>query len=1221
MKRHGQQVAAMLSNWESVEEALEVAENSAGSAEREFARATEGINFKLNQVANNMQKFWSESIDAETVRNFADILVYLSSSMANLAESVDMGRVAMSVMLTILAKMTLKKIALAKVTKAVNSSFIDMKTGAVISTKAMIAKTAATKALALSLAALKTAGIALAFYMGTKLVSAIREANKSIEEQIELYREAMYTSIDNVEAISEEIEKVQDLQKVLEDSNSTHEELVTSKEELAEIFPSIVAGYEDETGELIINNNELERRLAAEKELLKIEEEKLKKSAGEMASTARDGIEESEIAIERSEKRYAQLEKELKTLEEEASEIMSKMEATTKDSLDYARYRQDLVALDSAMSDLEHNMLKHSENILRHKKNELEYQQNISESYRVYTAELTDATDEQVALFDTITRQMQDAGMEHKKYEEATESLVKTIQSLSSETMTQAQEQELMNQIVEVSKLEFAEVESAIAEYTEALAEASDEQNNYTVAAAHTKEELEALEKQYADSTDKIQDYYKMIHELESAEGMSADTKDRIIRQHPELRHLIGNEIELKEQLKILVKEEEEAQKTAFINKLKYSEDFLNARVNGENSLRDELAKAYDVDLSNAKNLAQAKEQVEIALINRLAGAWAEYYDIQANTFTGHQIDNLVRGAMRGDQAANDTLMMLDASRKAAEDFNNGFQDTVLHFSGIEFTPINLSGINHGQTSGGSSGSGVSDTSDIDAERAAQEALRERERLADEIIGVIQDSYRKQEEIIVASLRKEIEELEDAHEKKIGLLNDEIEKQRSIHEERYKLLQEELRREQDAHHTRVENYRTELREFEDIVNAKIQELNRERQADNFSDRLSDAEAERLRIISEIEKYRLDDTIEGRQKVHELEKQLSEQEVRIERMKGDRTHELREQSLRDQMDNYRKDIEEKINAEEEKFRLTEDRINEEIRLEEKKVELVTEQIQHLIEKEEEKHQAIIDGINEEIRQTEWKYDKLINDEARYADMRKDIIEGNMEEVNGLLKGFSDDFKSYNEEALYEINVSYQDTLNLLGRISTAQEGFSSDMEKYATGSINNIEKTSDAVTNSIENSFNSMTNSIGKSSRDAQKEIDDLMAKINELERAAQKVPLPPVHTNSNTLTMGFADPAFHRAFSDGGVVDYTGLASVHGSPNSPEVMFNASQASKLYDYVKNMPEIGGSGSGTGTYIDLDINIDRMMGTREAGNEVGNGIISALKRKGVVLTNE
>jgi hypothetical protein len=44
------------------------------------------------------------------------------------------------------------------------------------------------------------------------------------------------------------------------------------------------------------------------------------------------------------------------------------------------------------------------------------------------------------------------------------------------------------------------------------------------------------------------------------------------------------------------------------------------------------------------------------------------------------------------------------------------------------------------------------------------------------------------------------------------------------------------------------------------------------------------------------------------------------------------------------------------------------------------------------------------------------------------------------------------------------------------------------------------------------------------------------------------------------------------SYSEGGVIDYSGIAQVHGSSNSPEVMFNSSQASKLYEIVKNLPK-------------------------------------------------
>lgn len=41
------------------------------------------------------------------------------------------------------------------------------------------------------------------------------------------------------------------------------------------------------------------------------------------------------------------------------------------------------------------------------------------------------------------------------------------------------------------------------------------------------------------------------------------------------------------------------------------------------------------------------------------------------------------------------------------------------------------------------------------------------------------------------------------------------------------------------------------------------------------------------------------------------------------------------------------------------------------------------------------------------------------------------------------------------------------------------------------------------------------------------------------------------------------------SYADGGVISYTGNAQVHGSKSSPEVVFNASDAKKLYDFVHN----------------------------------------------------
>ncbi len=46
-----------------------------------------------------------------------------------------------------------------------------------------------------------------------------------------------------------------------------------------------------------------------------------------------------------------------------------------------------------------------------------------------------------------------------------------------------------------------------------------------------------------------------------------------------------------------------------------------------------------------------------------------------------------------------------------------------------------------------------------------------------------------------------------------------------------------------------------------------------------------------------------------------------------------------------------------------------------------------------------------------------------------------------------------------------------------------------------------------------------------------------------------------------------------RGYSDGGVANFTGLAKLHGSPSSPETIFNSADSAKLYSLIHNTPNL------------------------------------------------
>ena len=57
------------------------------------------------------------------------------------------------------------------------------------------------------------------------------------------------------------------------------------------------------------------------------------------------------------------------------------------------------------------------------------------------------------------------------------------------------------------------------------------------------------------------------------------------------------------------------------------------------------------------------------------------------------------------------------------------------------------------------------------------------------------------------------------------------------------------------------------------------------------------------------------------------------------------------------------------------------------------------------------------------------------------------------------------------------------------------------------------------------------------------------------------------------ITQTWYDKFGRKVFMNGGVVDYTGLAMVHGKPNHAETVFNAADSAKLYEYIHSVPNL------------------------------------------------
>jgi tape measure domain-containing protein len=237
-------------------------------------------------------------------------------------------------------------------------------------------------------------------------------------------------------------------------------------------------------------------------------------------------------------------------------------------------------------------------------------------------------------------------------------------------------------------------------------------------------------------------------------------------------------------------------------------------------------------------------------------------------------------------------------------------------------------------------------------------------KLADEVVDAYKDSYNQQKEIALRSIEDELDAHEEAHRIKMKQLDDELNK------------------------------------YDDTVNAKLKSIDELEDAENFQKKLREEQAELQEIQDKINILALDDSMEGQARLAEWQKKYEEQKTKIVELQTDRTQDLRKKNLKEQMDNFRQEIERKKDVEQEKFNRTNDR------LERERVAIT------------------------------YHYNELINNERMFASLREDIISGNLENIKEKLADFLNEFKSLNQQTVEELGLSWEGLQSLIAQVENA-----------------------------------------------------------------------------------------------------------------------------------------------------------------------------------------
>ena len=242
--------------------------------------------------------------------------------------------------------------------------------------------------------------------------------------------------------------------------------------------------------------------------------------------------------------------------------------------------------------------------------------------------------------------------------------------------------QEVVDMVLEIMGLDlgyhYNKVTDAVEDSTDALKE-------------HGKA-LKELTEKFETVTSKIQEYYEILDELNSKEGLSAKSKQDIITKHQQLLPYINDEKELRKQLIQIIAEEEKTQQQAYANMLMHSSEFYDAKIKGNKKLVDTLNEKYGIDLKNYGTLAGAKLEIEKSLLETLGDMWSKYYDSTHGVMVFPDADTEMAFWNSAEGKA------YRERRRAMDEFQREL-DAIMSKSFESLKDINLSGIKGGKSS------------------------------------------------------------------------------------------------------------------------------------------------------------------------------------------------------------------------------------------------------------------------------------------------------------------------------------------------------------------------------------------------------------------------------------------------------------------------------------------------------------------------------------------
>ncbi len=940
---------ALMENYGEVVKNTEAAINSEGVAMQKQEIFANSLQAAINNLKATLEELYLTSINSDFIKGFLQSANGLLSVFSNLSKTFGtLPVILVSVIsaLNLFGKFNFSKSILTSVQNfRVQLSLLRMEqtalstqqTGLVVASSRLelifqaltgktIAQTAASVGLTVATTALNTAltfGLAMAI---TGIISAISSYVNRAKEAREEQKKFIADTKQHIQSLNEEVSQSKEYLKTLESSSSTTEQLVEARKALSELFPSIIIGYDNEGKAILANNESIKKQIALKEKQIEIEKKRLKDAAG------------YEILQIINEKR--QLQNELERLNSKKTDLNNDL----NDS--------------SSLSPLEQEQAKQNPAIYKRRNEEIQKSiADIASKEAKLAQKILESNDKLRALYVSLMLDMTNFSEAQKKISEdyintaiegkyTQEKFVQGLQdTLNNQKLLQATEQELANEKKKTNvstnqqTKSFEDLSKQVKETVNEVKDLNDIQSDLAKNNTLTADSLIDLITKYPELLDYIhqtKDGYiieaqglelvkqalvdKQIVALETESGISSIVKTELANR----LKLYGIEIDS-------IKTLSDARKSALalmgkgsasINASNVKEFYDTSNVLESiakiNALKDMLKSGLTIPKVNTKEKGSDPEPIGI---QELTSEFLKAYNALANqdeklaeslekqikiadaekdynkqiTLTNQLID--IRKKKIIDLEAANKKINADANRVRSETS----YDTTKWFDkdgGVTETYLNLIKSFEGKT-------------DSSSKRQLDNIKKVFNALSNLKQGYIANTQEivKQNDLISEQKQK----LSDIARDQIKTFEDAQSKITDLIKKYYDQQKEAAQKSHDEEEKRLEEKGKKYKEY---IDDNIKQLERQRDAENYSDDIE----EKLKEINELQSKinslssaAMSGDTEAQSKLEDYQKELNEKQSDLIKTQNDRTFELKKQAYQDDADEYEK----YINGEKEK----------------------------------------------------------------------------------------------------------------------------------------------------------------------------------------------------------------------------------------------------------------------------------------------------------------